>query len=132
MPNETHPLLVPRYEVIADYPNNIYPLGAILQESPLDYCFPVGELTTPHNVIAKKTVTRYPYLFKPLQWWEKREIGEMPECLMRKCVPKAVKVESWGGEDKNLFFFENDCYLTRNYEPATPEQYTTFITSKDK
>lgn len=97
-------LIIPRYEVVADYPNSRFAVGDILQQAPLEYCFKVGVLTTSDTVIGIADVLAHPHLFHPLKWWEKREIGDMPEYVRINAVNHTninntfQKVEVWTDE----------------------------------
>lgn len=66
----TEELLIPRYEIIADYPNNSF--GK------------VGDIITPQSFESEDDfydweLDKYPHLFRSLHWAEKREIEELPE-----------------------------------------------------
>ena len=60
----TTDLMKPRYLVIADYPNDIYKTGFIIEGDNLRYM---------------TNMEKYPHLFRPLSWWEFREEKDMPE-----------------------------------------------------
>lgn len=126
-------LLQPRYEVIADYPGSDLPIGTILLESKLGYCFREDVLTTSSNIIATETVTKYPHLFRRLNWWEHRTPEEMPEYLRRKTKDaKVFKAKKHGVEATHSLGFidENDRILSYcNFLPATLQDYTQYITN---
>jgi len=73
-------LLRPRYKVIADYPDNEFEVGEIL----------------PDDVVSNEEdeILKYPHLFKKLEWWEERQISEMPEY---------VKLPAWHDENETEF-----------------------------
>jgi len=79
---EIERMLLPRFEVIADYPNSNWSIGEIITDA--------GEFSTKH--IYRK----YPHLFRELDYWEKRTEEEMP---------KYVKSEQWGRVFKVLSHF---------------------------
>jgi hypothetical protein len=60
-------LLNERWEVIADYPNSQFKIGSIY-----NYGYPVP----PPGI---DSFDKYPHLFRKLQWWNKRELKDMPE-----------------------------------------------------
>jgi hypothetical protein len=62
-----HNLLIPRYEVIADYPSSPYSVGTIIVE-------------LPEYKNARTDMRQWPHLFRPLLWYELRHISEMPKC----------------------------------------------------
>jgi hypothetical protein len=61
-------LLKPRYKVIEDYPFSDCKLGEIFTEGKLEAAF--------FNNLSK-----YPHLFRKLEWWEERDEKDMPEYL---------------------------------------------------
>ena len=69
-------LLQPRYKVIADYPRNKYYENVEVGE--------IIEAWHP-NKILQDNITgfygKYPHIFKELEWWEEREIKDMPMYL---------------------------------------------------
>ena len=78
-------LLIPRYEIIADYPNSPFKKGDILYRFTWD-----GEgcvyTTSPDILLTgyfcnEKTVERYSGIFRKLSWWEKREPEDLPKYL---------------------------------------------------
>lgn len=69
-----HPLLKPRYEVIADYPNSPHGVGDILEQ----YGDSLNSYRLGDMVYHNRQPEDYPSIFKKLQWWEHREGSEMP------------------------------------------------------
>lgn len=63
-------LLAPRFEVIADYPDQILEKNQV-----------VRGLVNYVTGTVKVNLTEYPHLFRPLNWWEKRTEDEMPKYL---------------------------------------------------
>lgn len=63
-------LLRPRYKVIADYPGNAWEVGLVI---PSEY-HAIKIITD--NMIA--FYDKYPHLFRKLEWWEERNIEDMP------------------------------------------------------
>lgn len=61
-PMSTEELLRPRYKVIAQYPFSPHPIGHIIK-----------------TAFGNKYFDQYPHLFKKLEWYEERNIDEMPE-----------------------------------------------------
>lgn len=68
----TEQLLQPRYMVIADYPKSIYPVGDIIRAGGRNgdciYCDTEGP-----------RLSHYPHLFRPMPWYEGRNVEDMPE-----------------------------------------------------
>lgn len=71
-------LLIPRFEVIADYPNSTYKVGEIFHAVVPDYA-------------------KYPHLFKPLNWWEYRKEEEMPKKVKSLTFinDEPLNIEKW-------------------------------------
>jgi hypothetical protein len=94
----TERLLLPRYEVIADFWDNPFKVGEIIEfEQESDYhdfftgellgrdwktdFLPKGNEDVTRYMYNMRAFTPYPHLFKKLQWWEHRKIEEMPMYL---------------------------------------------------
>lgn len=84
-------LLQPRFEIIADFPNNyLGKVGTILDR---DWgAYPDGEDNPP-----AWTISMFPHLFRKLNWWEGRTAIQMP----RKVISMAddnrdvYEIEEW-------------------------------------
>jgi hypothetical protein len=96
-------LLIPRYELIADFPGrdsfNIDKVGSILTDN--------GERAITdengHSIFVIK-FEEYPHLFRKLNWWEYRKIEDMPKRLICKAIPNDTEIneiESW---DMDILF----------------------------
>jgi hypothetical protein len=140
-------LLKERFEVIADFPDNNYgPTGTILDRDWGSY--PDGEDNPPLWNISK-----FPHLFKKLEWWEKRKESEMPKYVKQtgmvdgndKPIPdRYFKVKKhfsagngeWRDDSYRIFCIEkNESVLGSyfnysDYEPATEEEYLNSLNSK--
>lgn len=80
-------LLNPRYEIIADYPGNEKPIGAILECPNFDNDFT--------KVYWVQSNDKYPHLFRKMAWWEKRNISEMPQKLIFQGNGEIIFIEKW-------------------------------------
>ncbi len=60
-------LKLPRYKIIADYPNSHYKIDQIIHEAD----------NLEGAMFFKSTIHNYPKIFKPLEWWEHRTLDEM-------------------------------------------------------
>lgn len=77
----------------------------------------------------------YPHLFRPLPWYEKREIEDMPEYLS---YTSGIYKAFWSVDDKGIFLLKiGDLinkypiwFYSRSLQPATPEEYEAYINSK--
>lgn len=138
-------LMKPRYKVIADYFYSPYRVGDIIAVLDNDrsvhlttthYRDEFGETVDMANYFNPKRLLDYPHLFKPLRWFEERELSMLPEYLKGlKSVKKVVKYEYHGGtlDDSKTEYpsvlFENEtiwCPIWM-YEPATLEEYNAHI-----
>jgi hypothetical protein len=84
-------LLKPRFEVIADYPNCPFKVGAILSkiENATNNYFGMDNCVL--NAIRFDDIEKYPRIFKPLNWWEHRNVEDMPKKV--KCIIKGASNE---------------------------------------
>ncbi len=84
-------LLKPRYEVIADYPNNPHKIGDVIQANPnqqsihlttISYANDFGDRVNQQEWAAPTSFDKYPHLFRKLNWWEHRKVEDMPKKLI--------------------------------------------------
>lgn len=90
-------LLQPRYLVIADYPSSTFTVGEILpiivnEMGEAIYAYPN---TGGKAGIYQTHFNKYPHIFKPLFWWEERDIADMPEYLKWQTNGKVRKVKEY-------------------------------------
>ncbi|MES2287422.1 MAG: hypothetical protein V4547_17140 [Bacteroidota bacterium] len=144
-------LLKPRYLCIADFWNNPFEVGDVIQfEDYKDYHdFYTGdvlgkdwstafmELKKPYQEFSEGTsivwnmraFTPYPHLFRKLEWWEHREVSEMPEYV--KSPIGFFKVE-WIIRNDELFLSDatdkNDPWIkvSPTILPCTSTDYLNF------
>lgn len=128
-------LLQPRYEVIADWPNNTIEIGDVCTIENEYGQFRFGQ------PIHQRMMEAHPHLFKKLCWWEERKEEDMPEYLkvtvdhMEHYGTKKgdiIKVIWCYGVDKNWvpFWSEKNKIFWGNYSvPATLQDYTQYITN---
>ena len=114
-------LLMPRYKVIADYPNTPYGLNQVLTKREIR--FGMGSLS-PEN---------YPAIFRKLNWWEERKVEDMPDYVkwdvgIYPTWKKIMKVDKWNSNGS--FDHENVTISVINCFPATEQQYNDYINSK--
>ncbi len=76
----TEELLIPRYKVIADYPDSSFKIEDIL------FPFYVEDSTESGRWYVQEdrdytwiNPSLYPAIFKKLEWWEERSLEELPE-----------------------------------------------------
>lgn len=127
-------LMLPRYKVIADYPDSEFEVGEIL----LQCKDGIRIVSLSRNMFMDFfKVHKYPHLFKPLSCWEDRKPEEMPEYVKEKDslykIGEVIKVKEWDMEDEETdvpcFMDEKDNHFTwvRGFEPATLEEYNAYI-----
>lgn len=127
-------LMKPRYKVIADYPCRPHPIGHILEFSGDHYdSQSLFRLPGSDHRYPEKKFKEYPHLFQSLQWWEDRELHELPEYV--KCIKTpdqkifpgmVIKVawcsKTWGTDHVRSVILDTNCY-----EPADENDYTEWL-----
>lgn len=113
-------LLQPRYEVIADYPfMNQYDvfIGKIYSHD-----WDNKQARINGDAFSTLDLSKYPHLFRKLEWWEKRDIKDMPEYV--KCIktPDQKHFPDVVYKVDNSIVLNTNCYL-----PATEQEYTLFL-----
>lgn len=124
MQQETIDLMAPRVEVIAPYPSSHlhFNVGDILTYNGHSYV--MGH----HVSIAKETVESYPHLFKKLQWWERREVSEMPEYVKYIDGSKVFKIVEIHLPYMSVTLDDEPFPRSLvNFLPATIDEYNSFI-----
>jgi hypothetical protein len=72
-------LMKPRFEIIADFPNNDFgKVGEILDR---DWCKYIEDN---EEGGVEWSISDFPHLFRKLNWWEHREVEDMPTRLISK------------------------------------------------
>ena len=84
-------LMMPRYEVIADYPNSGFRIGDIIPDALPEW------VTDEQKEFTINECKKYPVLFKALQWYEKRKLSELP--LYVKDSLGVYKMDKWEFDD---------------------------------
>jgi len=97
-------LLRPRFEVIEEYPNSIFKKGDILVriKCATNDWYHTNEKAWTAN-LCLEDLEKYPHLFRPLKWWENRNVEDMPKKLICKAVDgnEVMHVKEW---DMNILF----------------------------
>lgn len=138
----TEELLKPRYKVISDYPHPHFDVGDILTECDHRNVWGIDRMRN-GDVIGVKNVEAYPHIFKPIQWWEERELPQLPEYVRRITTPlfksspqfgEVLKVARWVRMNDGSFYAFPDKYetewLASNFEPSTKEEYEQYLKTK--
>lgn len=148
MPLTKEQLLIPRYKVIAYYPQPPF------NEETDEHKFIEGDLLIQSNVNGVSTFRRYgrlghmsvgvpccphpekyPKIFQPLHWWSDRNPEDMPEYYKHSGTHGVYKTNfrPQGGVVM-LRFSSTETVPTRlEYtEPATEEEYIAYINQKQQ
>ncbi len=81
------------------------------------------------------TINRFPHIFRRLEWWEKRELSDMPKYVMAK-DGIVWKVDLWRESHMGILGETNDTkimdgvFMAQWTTPATESDYNEFINSK--
>lgn len=112
-------LLKPRYKVTADYPGSPYHKDLIL------------EFNQQGQPLSEKGWCRqfdtYPHLFRKLEWWEERGLGEMPEYIKYWDISLNFPVDRVCRGDEAPF--NSYKFTADNFQPATKEEYEYYTAS---
>lgn len=138
--------MIPRYKVIADYPNQPFPIGDILPSRNYEY-FPIttivyknefGENVRSVNWVESEVIDKYPALFRKLNWYEERDIEDMPKYV--KIIDENViaKVEehnmNLGFTYKETSYFKTEHSRRKVYStnviPSSEQEYNDYINPK--
>lgn len=118
----------PRYRCIARYPHSKFSVGAIYTNK--ECC----EILNPNNVEGCLSVydcEKYPAIFRKIDWWEYRDIEDMPEYVKEEGgkIHKVTFFEEYGfswmkadnGDVETTWAVNNKvmCF----FKPATKEEY---------
>ena len=95
-------LMTPRFEVIETYPKSKFAKGDILERIPnaTNDWYNVDKSLINADILLEE-IEQYPHLFKKLNWWERREIEDMPKRLICKAIPndtEIMEIQEWDME----------------------------------
>ena len=142
-------LLKPRVKVMMDYLNSDFAVGTIIEAEEKTTFF-TGDLqwiTKPilHKNGGKRSqycmliFDAFPHIFKPLNWWEERDLDSMPRyvrCIIdggSYALPKGGvgKVFRWREQCADVFVdYKDNCCQTEDFIPATEQEYEEYVNKK--
>jgi hypothetical protein len=119
-------LLIPRFKVIADYPtmdrNGNYMVGDILTDNGK-----TAVLKQNGDAVFVCEWKKYPHLFKKLEWWEERNIEDMPKYILgqNRGDWHYVKTAVWimGGSSYPETTVDGITYYAPYATPLTEEEF---------
>jgi len=124
-------LFKPRFEAIADYPNSLFKVGLVIN-------------TGYDRIFCDSNSEKYsdfPHLFKKLEWYEKRNIADMPKYLketdLSNCRISYIEVLNWilteiqiececDKYNGTIIFYSNNEHRSNkilNFEPISEDEY---------
>lgn len=141
----TEQLMTPRVEVMYSHPHSPIKRGEVLTMLGDVYCDEQAGYSFTPEIIAE-----YPHLFRLLQWYDSRNIADMPEYVKYsdKYIPETKKdkktynpkqifnVGNWYDIDKKHPYFllkgvertmQATWYNVACFQPATLTEYNEFI-----
>lgn len=126
-PKKEADLLIPRYEVISDWPGRKdFVVGEVVTLdkpfSPQYQMYEIVDCQGPRKYI-NSFFDMFPLQFKRLEWYEKRKIDEMPEYVKYWDTSLYVPVDRVCKFSDAPF---NDTWTSTNFQPATKEEYETY------
>lgn len=131
-------LLKPRYEVIADYPNNIFFVGQLIILDCVKSGKPCFDFAAFDGMefYHESFFNEFPNLFKKMNWWEKRTLDELMSILYVRItvytgywvVGDIVKVTDYKVDTKRKklegYILDSTQYsIPERCEPATLEEF---------
>lgn len=153
-------LLKPRIKVTADFWNNPFEVGEVIQfEYYKDYYDFItgdilgqdwitdfmelkkhyGDMSAGTSVVWNlRAFTKFPHLFKKLEWWQERKAIDMPQYIKNNspgafCFGQIYKVDKiLQLSEEFVFKDEISSYSNLHFKhtlPATEQEYTTYIQS---
>lgn len=131
-------LMRPRVIVENLWPGCPFEVGDILINDG-DYYWVVGDVGW-YSKVDKNEVEPFPYLMRPLPWWEEREPGEMPEYVRYAENGMIAKVDHFDLETTSAWFMYleggihpyapgGSALENTHWLPATEQDYITYINS---
>lgn len=125
MPLSKEELLSPRYKITADYPQNNFTVGYIIN-------YPTNSMCLHFD--------KYPHLFQKLPWYAERKIEDMPEyikCITECRIPEnTILKANWETYDSYPSIVAHrglrpDFWIeAKHFIPSTQTEYDQFLKNK--
>jgi len=120
-------LLKPRRKVIADYFHCPYDLGENL-EMVTDSRFVVTKHCDTQTLAHIDTLNKMPHLFRKLEWWEEREVEDMPDYVKSTLNNDHTYKVKFFKEDHCITISPSSRKLSLKFTiPATEQEYIDYI-----
>lgn len=137
---EEKDLLKPRYKQISSFPF----FGTPFLRQKLALRFIVGKIfvmdivdedgsSTSDGSYGEDFFKDYPHLFKRLEWWEERAKEDLPEYIKGKTTGHLYQVKEYhylDTEEGMALTINGRWRILRDMQPATLEEYTTYINTQ--
>jgi hypothetical protein len=132
-------LLRKRVVVENKWPNCPFEVGDILIKDG-DYYWVVGAIGW-YSKYEVEDIEPFPYLMRPLEWWEEREVSEMPEYVKDIGDGEIFKVREWLDNSMSVIWLNDNKKMnhtgfhqasSEHFLPATPADYENYLKHKTK
>ena len=122
-------LLIPRYKVIADYPDSNQPLNSLLIQT---RTVPLFQNNTNGCEMRFSSIQKYPHIFREMEWHEEIKETDFPKYLKR-VTGEVFKIIEYNFKKTTAKYGKEECeeffYDIGNYLPATEDEYSEFLNS---
>lgn len=128
-------LLIPRYKVIADYPDSKFVIGDMLfmykyKSSESMYTYVTNPESALNGTSLKpEYVEKMSHLFKPLQWWQDRKREDLSGYIKRM-TDGVWDVYQINIQNKDDMSWKFGMISNKEFLPATESEYLSYINSK--
>ncbi len=137
---ENDQLLIPRFKVMANYPNSQFRIGQVISLNKYDACKYWHEYTDKEPFYLEDgDEKKYPSIFRKMEWYQARVISEMPDYLKNYSDEElafVLKVEKYNTHKDSdelwcfEYYWQNEKDIKRmslaDWVPATKEEFDTF------
>ncbi len=135
-------LMIPRFKVIMDYPQSTYKVGDTLTDNGKS-----AVLNQKGDAVFAQDWQSHPKIFEQLEWWQEREIQDMPTHLKvvkvingEDCVGEIIKAIAGSYSVTNPMGYKTDGKFVTGFdnirlgcfEPSTEEEFNSFIGGQEK